>query len=1848
MIKKILIQILILAFFLTSLGPLPDAHAQSMPHLPVPGMMISTSPSFKPLVLKGIKTNTNNALRFDFLIDEGASGLRGQALKDAITTLTKYFLTCLTVPESDLWVNLSPYEKDRIAPEYFGRTEMGKSLLEQDYLLKQIMASLSYPENELGRKFWQKIYLKAQEIYGTTNVSINTFNKVWIVPKTAKVYVKGDSAFVVDSKLDVMLEYDYVSMDKNIGQGPAPTEKYAQIVREIILPELRREINEGKNFAVVRQVFNAMILATWYKKHLKSSVLSQEYVGKNKITGVDAQDKNIKEKIFLQYLKAYKKLVYNYIREDYDSSNQTVIPRKYASGGMDFIGFGLQTKHVYSEIENSQGMDLGSDLAMATIDLNATDEHGSIVRFPDQRTLTNKHPFKLIEGEVRNSIPRLVGGKERDFAQKSATTYSRSMDFLGWSSGMVIATSTVGWDPVSLITTAVALPFITRALYALNIGVHEVGGHAVSSAVFHPHRSKEALSVNNLKANFSLNQWLQIILPWRQIPKENPYVLFSSEGWRKKTIHYTGFAATWLTTVATAISAYFLGLEHSWVLPLLGPIGVSGWNAIKASWKSDIKKLPVDSDKFECGNYGVFWVDESNQGLYPQWVQEGVDGLMRRLIVRGGQSAGQVMIDGSNGEANVYLTKVVKSKRGAGSDLVSSLLSEFRQDIKGAKHSADSEVMVHGVNGHVRFATGGAVSKRASHPFLGPKEERLQWAISDGKLVVHKKEVLVTTSHNGDNDYYYLHDRMLDLTEIREFFGKVVHMKKDVWIPPDPERGTQGRYDYMPEGDSPPTAPEIHFHLTQGSWRGSIRYAHVMVNHKTADEALGDILNIEEEDAMAQLFEEIFIQDAPGLSRPDLGANKEFKDLWVSKDMANQWPDLKFQYHKINAFKEKLVKRLEAEGSKQTPAGEILRRWNQSQETRIRFVDMAVERFFIGNRFQATLDFKERAEGSYGLVVRTSLQNDGVTLFSKSQGMAFGFNVMKKFLSFASDPLVLLGKFGSKGSLEKLFMLDPRKDEVADIGFSKTKAFYVRVRSSGNKDLTPEQISQRLYSLNEDNPYYKPPIEYKDPQNIIDEDLERTSNAISTKVKDWENPRSFDYQSAEAFAEMASSRYVEDFLKKHSLTYSLLRADVVRRIHKFLQDCESGQVVCSEDQKKFLHQDSISWENSLIVAIIESQASNFIISYAEDLNKKLLSRQIKDEDLIKHAEQMDHELQVFTELQIKIILDDLIANFDRSISSLRQKQKTLNNKDDSNNTVLDISGYEKSLWLGENFKQLLHIFMPKMPIETNSSNKKLRDPLSKINNRTIGLIISLSGSTFPSMALAGLLNKITQGNTFVMTSRLDAMINMALGQRLTPDAPFTRRIFTTGDYYPAEAAPTSDILLFAEQILLTRHLVKRLREVFPHHNPWGLQVQESDLKRLEDMIQGMIKDSKRITGVDEQGRDIKSKVHQELINHGQYLGGHLLETPKVNFIFRAFVASIFYMGAPVHLAMNALGCPPGPALRSMSGFWATTADFMVAVWAPFLITTLIYRTFTGRPRWARMGPPSMVIGDLPFVHQISTAFVSKMGARAPGSMTMNVHGGNPEDHLGARFTHRIVRGLQLISALPVDQMAKEAVKVTLRQAKAVRNGIFGNRLVSGAEVTTIGREDFSDKNITDHHINIQGQILNATDSEVIKKMNNLAFDPLGRLMAYKVMFNAMYKKASTISIFPEFTINLGLFKMSIKPQDIHLWNRAWTYPSISVHTTRSPIGIDPQTVAKVEEIGKSPSDQAMMTANPVKGLSEIKGGIDMDSHLLDLQEQGTNQPSIEPFSIQSIYGITPEVVMVVPVSQSMIHTLLAE
>lgn len=307
--------------------------AQTTLNLPQPGAMMPGSPAATPVLMKGLKVHPGNPFLFDFILDVGTSDLAvsSAAFKSESERLIKYFLASLTLKDEDQWVNLSPFEKDRIMSASLGKTALGRDMLAQDYILKQFTASLVDPEKEPGKTFWEKVYARAKEQFGTADIPVDAFTKVWIVADKAKVLERNNAALVIGAHLKVMLESDYLAQRKAATASPGVS---GQVLREVVLPAIEKEVNEGQHFAPLRQIFYAMILSCWYKRSLKKALLNQVYSNQEKISGVRSNDPAVTERIYARYLEAYRTGALHAVKEVPDETTGQPVPRKYFSGGI--------------------------------------------------------------------------------------------------------------------------------------------------------------------------------------------------------------------------------------------------------------------------------------------------------------------------------------------------------------------------------------------------------------------------------------------------------------------------------------------------------------------------------------------------------------------------------------------------------------------------------------------------------------------------------------------------------------------------------------------------------------------------------------------------------------------------------------------------------------------------------------------------------------------------------------------------------------------------------------------------------------------------------------------------------------------------------------------------------------------------------------------------------------------------------------------------------------------------------------------------------------------------------------------------------------------------------------------------------------------------------------------------------------------------------------------------------------------------------------------------------------------------------------------------------------------------
>ena len=334
------ISIAVVFSFLLNM-PFPVASFAQNLELSPANQFIKLSPEYSFPVLKGLKFDPQNPLRMEFIVDTAD---KKDITKEEASNLIRYFLAGLTIAEEDIWVNLSPYEKDKIITAELGQTDLGKDLLSQDYLLKQLTASLTYPENDTGRDYWDKTYREVFKIAKTTNLPVNTFNKIWIVPDQAEVYENANQALITKATLKTMLEEDYLALKSNTAE--IKKEKKAmndgliadinqassRVMNDVVLPKINSDVNQGENFAQLRQIYHSLILGIWFKKKFQDSLYAH-YINKGKIAGIDLADKQVKDKIYNHYVEAFKSGLYNYIKTDSEPQTSKKIKRRYYSGG---------------------------------------------------------------------------------------------------------------------------------------------------------------------------------------------------------------------------------------------------------------------------------------------------------------------------------------------------------------------------------------------------------------------------------------------------------------------------------------------------------------------------------------------------------------------------------------------------------------------------------------------------------------------------------------------------------------------------------------------------------------------------------------------------------------------------------------------------------------------------------------------------------------------------------------------------------------------------------------------------------------------------------------------------------------------------------------------------------------------------------------------------------------------------------------------------------------------------------------------------------------------------------------------------------------------------------------------------------------------------------------------------------------------------------------------------------------------------------------------------------------------------------------------------------------------------
>jgi len=297
-----------------------------------------TQDKFRPLHLRyfSYDSATNN---FRILVDKGdTKDFKGVDLEKSSRALLNYFLIGVTLPDDKFWVNLRPDSENNVIDEELAQTDVGKIFLEADLELKKDTAKFTSPQTPEGKAYWDKLYKKAEELFGSENITIPTLTRPWIVPNDTIICETDDSAYVYKATLKVLLEQDHLK-NSTVYNFKDPrlkelNEYSSQIIRETIIPKLTKEVNISKRYAALRQVFYSLILARWFKSRFQGKPgLYSTLINKSQLAGLTSKESWSKATYFRQYQKSFKDGEYNIKEPVYTVQGRTI--RSYFSGGID-------------------------------------------------------------------------------------------------------------------------------------------------------------------------------------------------------------------------------------------------------------------------------------------------------------------------------------------------------------------------------------------------------------------------------------------------------------------------------------------------------------------------------------------------------------------------------------------------------------------------------------------------------------------------------------------------------------------------------------------------------------------------------------------------------------------------------------------------------------------------------------------------------------------------------------------------------------------------------------------------------------------------------------------------------------------------------------------------------------------------------------------------------------------------------------------------------------------------------------------------------------------------------------------------------------------------------------------------------------------------------------------------------------------------------------------------------------------------------------------------------------------------------------------------------------------------
>ncbi|MGL6344461.1 MAG: hypothetical protein ACRC80_35595 [Waterburya sp.] len=482
-----------------------------------------------------------------------------------------------------------------------------------------------------------------------------------------------------------------------------------------------------------------------------------------------------------------------------------------------------------------------------------------------------------------------------------------------------------------------------------------------------------------------------------------------------------------------------------------------------------------------------------------------------------------------------------------------------------------------------------------------------------------------------------------------------------------------------------------------------------------------------------------------------------------------------------------------------------------------------------------------------------------------------------------------------------------------------------------------------------------------------------------------------------------------------------------------------------------------------------------------------------------------------------------------------------------------IIGVENSLWLGEKFAQDLTMIMPWLNVKSWSANQVVQNLKNdfgslQLSKESIILAITQSGQTFPTIQAINTFDQLyRQGEIrelFVLTGELGSFLGSPVIKPREKESKICERhkIFVNGSgrrtAEPATVAVAAAQQTFTELLI---YLAKNMRQTFPNSMPFGMTLTEESITTLEKMRDDFLDIGVvQIMGNSPTGKKIDSATRKQLIDSGRKWAWHITETPTAWAIHALYVLITVGWAIPfgytIPLAKTVLGLfvwilhiPADLFVFKLINPVITLVDIGIYIFGSWL-WTLGLRYFQGRQLLARIGKRTLVIGDVPWVHQLLKNYVSKLFSLSYGIASIEVHGANPEDELLHEYGHRVVRGTLLFLGVPDGRKSQKlkqrenSVILAGKQADGVRNIDVGPEVVVMGSNPDIANKGFTNALIlesSDDCFYFPNDTVYFADKNteeqkaLVEELRESRFSSFERLLASYVFFWALAQKVAS-------------------------------------------------------------------------------------------------------------------------------------